>query len=362
MNRKTILLAVSLAAAVLLLVKGKSLLDEKREQIRELPTPSTRTVWVSTVKGNEGVLRQTKSVLAEIQAKRSIALSTKLPGYVEKVTVQEAQKVRKGDLLVRIDAFELRSNIAALQKTLEAQKSDLALAKRIYERNGKLLAVGGISREKFTESKVMMEMKASALDNTEQKIAQLRHQLSYLEIRAPFDGVIDRIALHEGDLAVTGKTVLSMHDTGQKLIFTYTPAADFPIRKDQKVFYDRREIGRILSIHPTARNGLSVAEVALHSPLPLPIGSSLKVEVLTKEARGCILPDTTVVHKKEGTYVMAYRDGRFTPRKVTVLLSSGNRILLESCPPWPVASAGETKLSELPSYGKVKIIGETHDR
>lgn len=362
MNRKRVVLTVSLVAVALLLIKGKSLLNERQEQIKEQPTPSEKTLWVSTVQGREGVLKQKRSVLAQIVAKKGIALSTKLPGYIEEVLVTEAQEVKKGDLLVRIDSFELRSNIEALQKTLTAQKSDLALAKSVYERNRKLVAIGGISKENFTASKVAMEMKASVLEGTKQKLSQLQHQLSYLEIRAPFDGVIERILLHKGDLAVTGKPVLSMNDTKQKLLFSYTPAAQMPVKKEQDVYYDNRLVGYVNSIYPAAQNGLQVAEVALNEPLALPVGSSVNVDVLIKEAKGCILPDTTVVHKKEGDYVMVYKEDRFTPQKVQIALVGKNRILLEACPAYPVASASETKLSALPAYDNIGIIGVKDER
>lgn len=361
MNKKRIVLAVSLAAVAVLLAKGKSLLDERQAQIKEQPAPSTDTLWISTVKGSKGVLKQKRSVLAQIVSDKSIAVSTKLPGYVETVTVREAQKVKKGDLLVRIDSFELRSNIDALQKTLTAQQSDLALAQSIYERNKKLVDIGGISRETFTASKVAMDMKGSAVESTRQKITQLRHQLSYLEIKAPFDGVIDRVLLHRGDLAVTGKPVLTMHDKKQKLLFSYAPAADTPVKKGQEVLYDNRVIGHVRSIYPSARNGLSEAEAALNEVLALPAGSFINANVLTRKAEGCILPDTTIVHKKDADYVMVYRNGRFTPKKVEVLLHGKNRVLLEACPASPVASASESKLSALPAYDNVAVVGVKHE-
>ncbi len=49
---------------------------------------------------------------------KSIILSTKLAGYVQEVLVNEAQKVKKGDTLVRIDNIELLSNLEVLKVTL----------------------------------------------------------------------------------------------------------------------------------------------------------------------------------------------------------------------------------------------------
>ena len=356
-KRRVVVAAIVLVAIAALLIKGKSLLNKRMEQIEKEPTPSKKTLWVSIVQGKMGTLQQKRSVLAQVVAHKSITLSTTLPGYIKEVTVSEGQRVKRGDLLVRIDSYELQAEIAALQKTLAVQKSDLALAKSVYERNEKLVAVGGISKEAFDASRVAVQMKASVLENTKQTLSKLQHRLSYLEIKAPFDGVIERIVLHEGDLAVVGKPVLSMNDAKQKLLFSYAPTAHMPIKKDQEVYLKHRRIGFVKSLYPTAQNGLHVAEVALGESLALPVGSSVNVDVLVKEARGCILPDTTVVHKKEGDYVMVYKEGRFTPQKVHIVLVSNNRILLEACPASPVAVADEAKLSTLPAYDNIGIIG-----
>lgn len=57
------------------------------------------------------------------------------------------------------------------------------------------------------------------LKNTQEKIDSLTHQLSYLGIRAPFDGVVDKLMLHEGDLAATGKPILALSN-GKKSSFS----------------------------------------------------------------------------------------------------------------------------------------------
>jgi multidrug resistance efflux pump len=66
----------------------------------------------------QGTLRHTEGYLAQIVSDKSIKLSTKLAGYIEKVYVSESQVVKKGDVLVSIDAIEIRSNIDALKATL----------------------------------------------------------------------------------------------------------------------------------------------------------------------------------------------------------------------------------------------------
>ena len=356
MTRKRIVTIVAVIAVAALLIKGKSLLKERQEQVASQPTPMADAVSVPVVKAKQGVMNQEVPFLAQVLGDKSIKLSTKLAGYVQEVMVEESQAVQKGDILVHIDETELRSNIDALKATLIAQQNDLSLARSIHERNIKLYKIGGLSKEQLDISRVTLNMKQSVLENTRQKIAQLEHQLTYLTIVAPFDGVVDAIFMHEGDLAATGKPILSMSNKKQKLLFSFAPSQQNLIHEGQMVVQGKKKLGDIRAIYPTSNNGLITAEVALDAPLDLPIGSSVQVKVVTQSKSGCILPDTTVVHKKTGNYLMAYVKDRFVPQKVEVELHNGNHIMVTPCPETWVASASEVKLASLPVYENVNLI------
>jgi len=104
-----------------------------------------------------------------------------------------------------------------------------------------------------------------------------------------------------------------------------------------------------------AKQGLVQAEVALSKSLNLPLGASLNIAVLTKEQRGCIVPSGTILHKKEGNFVMEYRDGKFVPMAVNSLMSEGDTILISPCPTLPIALESEVKFAVLPIYGEVEV-------
>jgi len=355
--KKKLITIIAVVAVVALLIKGKGLLNTRKAEIVDEAMPSEKALSVPVVKAKQGKLQKRVPFLAQVLADKNIQLSTKLAGYVEKVLVEESQAVKKGDLLVRIDAIEIRSNIDALKSTLIAQKGDLVLVKSIYARNKKLYAIGGLSKEQLESSKVALSIKASALESTKQKIAQLKHQLSYLKIVAPFDGYIDAIFMHEGDLAATGKPILSMSNGKKKLLFSYSPTQQAFIKKEQDVYVDGKEVGYVKSIYTTAKNGLITAEVKLNEAVVAPAGSSITMEVLVKEKEGCILPDSTVVHKKEGIFVMAYEKGKFVPYKIEVEMQNDDQLLVSPCPKSAVAEASEVKLAQLPAYNEVSISG-----
>jgi RND family efflux transporter MFP subunit len=353
---KKIVAAVVLVGVVILAIKGKSLLKERQNEVASAPTPSRSYISVEVVNPSSSSLASSKSFLAKLVADKSINLSTKLAGYIKKIYVSESQEVKKGQLLVSIDESEILSSIKALKSTLSMQEADVSVAKNTYMRNKKLYEIGGISKEMLDMSKVALEAKEAQVENTKQKIAQLYNQRKYLKITAPFDGVIDKIILHEGDLAATAKPIISMNDYKTKLIFSYAQNSN-DIRKNQDVYYNSKKIGYIKKIYPTSTNSLTTAEVALDTKINQPLGSNININVVTAKANGCRVPITTLVHKKDGVYVMSYKHKKFTPFKVDIVLSNDSSVIITPCPTTPIAKATETKLSTLPAYENVKIVG-----
>jgi len=356
--KKIIISLIVIAVVVLIGIKGKGLLDQRQKEVENTPLPLTEVITVRTVTPRRGTLEKKVSLLAQVLPQKSIKLSTKLAGYIKEVAVEESQTVKKGTLLIRIDDTEILSSIASLESALATQKSDLALTANIHARNQKLYEIGGLPKEKLELSALSLESKRSTIENTEQKIIQLKHQLSYLQIRAPFDGVIDALLLRQGDLAATGKPIMSISTLEKKLLITYAPDKASVIQPSQKVFSGGREIGYIKSRYTTAKNGLIAAEVSLNGALAEPLGSSIPVEVLTQSHQGCTIPEETLLHRADGIYVMTYSENSFLAQKVTVLIEQSGAAIVTPCPTQPIARATETVLASLPAYTHVKVIGE----
>ncbi len=356
--KKLLITIIVILAIVALGIKGKGLLKKRQEEVANEDLPIKSFITVNTVRAKNGDEVETKeSFLATIASNKSIKLSTKLAGYIKKIYVEESDVVKKGEALVEIDSKEIRSNIDALNALLNAQKADLAVSRSIYERNIKLYRVGGLAKEKLDLSRAALGAKRAQVQSTIQKIDQAKNQLTYLLIKAPFDGVVDNLLMHEGDLAATGRPILSISNQDKKLLFSFAPTNKSKINKGQKVFYEDKMIGEVKSIYNTSKNGLVMAEVMLNKPLSQPIGASIEIDILTNRSSGCKVPNEALLHKKDGVYVMEYSDKSFTPLKVKVKLSNDNFSIISPCPKSQIAVDNEVKLAKLPAYKNVTVVG-----
>jgi RND family efflux transporter MFP subunit len=359
MNKKKIIFISILS--LLIVIKAIILLFERTNEIENTLLPKATAISITLVEPYEGVLQNKRSYLGYVEAIKSATLSTKIPGYIKSISVSEAQKVHKNEALIHIDDTELNSSLKALFATLEQQKIDALLHQNIHQRNEKLYEVGGLAKEKLDLSKLTVHNKQALVINTEEKINQLQHQLTYLDIKAPFDGEIASVYANEGDLAAIGKPILTLNTMEKKILFTF-PQGDKTIRVGQQVKLEDSTEGFIKKLYTIVSNGLIQAEVHLNTIPLYPVQSSLNVTVLTQKKEGCILPTDTVIHQKDGAYLMLYKDKKFIPYKVTIELSNEQNILLGSCQGIShVARGNESKLRELSFYENTYIVEKTNE-
>jgi len=352
--KKILIAVISLAILAGVGFKAKELMQTRKAEIVNEPTPQKRTLSVSLTHATTEQMQESKNFLAFVQSDKSIKVATKMAGYIENIYVDESQYIHKGELLATIDERDINANIDLLYTTLAQQENDLALAEQIYYRNQKLYEVGGLAKEQVDTARVIMQGKSSAIKATHQKIAQLEEQKSYLKIKAPFSGVIDTLLMHQGDLAVAGKPILTMSDGEQKLRFSFAQNSA-SIAKGQPIYIDQQIIGNVDKILTLAQQGLVQAEVKLSKKLDLPLGSTVNIRVVTKSQNGCIVPNDALLHKRDGLYVMAYIDGKFEAKRVKEVMRQNDKTMITPCPTEAIARGSEVLLAQLPVYGEVVV-------
>ncbi len=340
---------------ILLLVAGGLLLNKRRQEVADTPVAATMIHAVRTTLAQNRTISQTSSFLAELQAAKSAAISSKLSGQIIQLAVHENQQVETGQLLVQIDDREMLASIRALQARLVAAQQQLKYSQAQYQRNLALYQAGGLALEKLEAAEVNSSSAMATVQELRENLKNLNSQHEYLQIRAPFAGIIGNILLRQGDLATPGRTILKLNSLPQKLIFRFASGAS-SIQVGQPVLSRGREIGVVSRLYDEADRGLSVAEITPEQRLDLPSGSYLTIKVVTATASGCALPLQSLLHRTQGVSVMLYREDHFTEQPVTATLQSSDLVLVTPCPSSPVAVAAEAKLSLLPGYGKVKII------
>jgi membrane fusion protein (multidrug efflux system) len=146
-----------------------------------------------------------KEYVSQIRSVRNIEIRAQEKGYLENIYVDEGHFVKEGQLLFRI-----------MPKIYEAELQKAAAEVRIaeIELDNTRALVG-----KNVVSQNEQAMAQAKLDQARAEMSLARLHLSFTEIRAPFDGTIDRIPKKLGSLIDEGELLTSLSDNSQ--MFAY---------------------------------------------------------------------------------------------------------------------------------------------
>ncbi len=141
-----------------------------------------------------------------VSSDHRVAISSRLAGYIREIAAREGDRVKKGQMLVRVDPVNARQ---ALNQAL----ADFADAKADLERYRKLLAEKAVSQQQFDKVKLRYKVAKS-------RVEQAKNQLAYAEITSPVTGIVVKKAMNTGDMAAPGAPILIVEDPTQLLVET----------------------------------------------------------------------------------------------------------------------------------------------
>src|SRR6478752_8588083 len=146
-----------------------------------------------------------KEYVSQIRSVHNIEIRAQEKGFLQNIYVDEGQFVKAGQLLFKIMPKMYEAEL--LKAEAEAKAAEIEL------QNTKTLA------DKNIVSKNEQAMAQAKLDQARAEISLAKLHLSFTEIRAPFDGTIDRLPKKLGSLIDEGELLTSLSDNNQ--MFAY---------------------------------------------------------------------------------------------------------------------------------------------
>jgi membrane fusion protein (multidrug efflux system) len=151
------------------------------------PKADEPAISVQTAAVEKQNMPQYLTVTGIIRASAESEIAADAAGKVTSTTVERCQRVKKGDLLVTLDAA-LSANAAEAQSHLA--RTQLEQARRDCERSTHLFETGAISKAEYDRTAALCESSqwSAAAANAQERTAT--KVLGDMLVRAPFDGVI----------------------------------------------------------------------------------------------------------------------------------------------------------------------------
>jgi len=248
---------------------------------------------------------------AVVEAIQQATVGAQVPGRVLEVKADAGQPVKKGDVLMRIDAREA----AEAARAAEAQ---FANAKVNYERTKSLVA------QKFMSAAALDKAKAD-FDAASANRAAAGASQSHAIILAPIAGIVARRHAELGDMAMPGTPLFTIYQPGGLRVTASIPQyrlKDMREVKTAKVEFP--ESGKwveatAVQVLPTADAATHVSQVRVTLPTvpEATPGMFARVHFVTGQAKKLTVPATAVLRRGEvaAVYVQA-ADGRLSLRQL----------------------------------------------
>lgn len=144
-------------------------------------------------------LQDDAQAVGSLKSRQSVILRPEVAGRVAELAFTDGARVRKGQLLLRLDD--------TLQKAeLSQAEAQLSIARANLKRNQELVA------ENFVAQRVLDESRAS-LQVAEAQVALAQARLGRMRLVAPFDGTVGIRTVNLGDYVKDGADLVNLEDT-----------------------------------------------------------------------------------------------------------------------------------------------------
>lgn len=155
----------------------------------------------------------TQPYVCQIHSRRHIEVCALEGGYLEEIKVQEGQAVKEGESMFKILPV-------LLEAKLKADVAEAELAQIEYNNSKKLFDDHVVSDQELALAKAKLA-KAQA------KVELARAERNFADIKAPFDGIVDRQLHQQGSLIEEGDVLTTMSDNSVMWVYFNVPEARY---------------------------------------------------------------------------------------------------------------------------------------
>ncbi|WED20881.1 efflux RND transporter periplasmic adaptor subunit [Vibrio sp. JC009] len=155
-----------------------------------------RTTLVVTETVGIHNISQSLTLIGKLEAEESVVISPEVSGKIDVIKVKANQKVKDGDLLVRLNDDKTKATFAEAQAYLKDEQRKLKEFEKLAKR-------GAITQTEIDAQKASVEIARA-------RLAAEKANLSYLNITAPFDGTTGFIDFSRGKMVSAGTELLTL--------------------------------------------------------------------------------------------------------------------------------------------------------
>ncbi|HYA90713.1 MAG TPA: efflux RND transporter periplasmic adaptor subunit [Thermodesulfobacteriota bacterium] len=310
------------------------LLTACKEKVPPPPPPPT----VAVAQPVQQTVTDYLELTGNTQAIKTVQLVARVSGYLEKVFFQDGQFVKEGQLLFLIQQNTYLDALRQNEAQILLQKAQLDYAEKQLIRYSSLLEQKATSKENVDNWRYQRDSAQANLKAAEANRDLAKLNLDYTEVRAPFDGRIDRRLKDPGNLVGSGENTVLAEVNQINPIYVYfnisdadlarlmgeahwtpgkIPAKQWPVSVGltNETGYPHKGHIDFASISLTPTTGTLLLRGIFQNPdgkiLP---GLYARVHVPTKEGPAFLVPQEAIGNDQRGAYVLVVDENNMVRR------------------------------------------------
>ncbi len=169
--------------------------------------PELATMQVQATSGNSSTAFD-----GVVEAVRQTVIAAQVAGAITNIEAKVGDRVKNGQVLLRIDARAADQNVAASNAQVQAARASLDVASKDFERQKLLYQKAYISPAALERAESQFKATQAQVNALLAQAGVARTQTGFNIVRAPYAGVIAEVPVTLGDMAMPGRTLMTIYD------------------------------------------------------------------------------------------------------------------------------------------------------
>jgi len=312
------------------------LLSGCREKPKQQPPPPPKVTVAQPV---QRMVSDDLEVPGNTQAIYTVQLVARVAGYLEKVLFQDGQIVKKGQPLFLIQQNTYQDNLQQAEAAVLQFRANLVYAQAQWERYSKLVLEKAGSQSDVDNWRFQRDQAQANLRSAEAQVSLAQLNLSYTDVRAPFDGRMDRRLKDPGNLVGAGENTVLASINQIDPMYLYFNIADVDLARLLKsshgipgvaapqkwpVFaglpneegYPHRGYLDFAAISLTTTTGtLLMRGILPNANGQILAGLFARVRVPIEQRTALVVPEVAIGHDQQGSYVFVVNEKNVVERR-----------------------------------------------
>ncbi len=151
-------------------------------------------------------------LIGSVQSRVPMMAASRVAARVVEIKVRAGDRVRTGQLIIRLDASDLNAQTAQAQAELAAAQAELARAAADHKRFSALFARGSVTASERDTAQAAWRGATAKVAQAQAAVAAARAGSEYATVRSPVDGIVVERLVEPGDMAMPGKPLVRLYD------------------------------------------------------------------------------------------------------------------------------------------------------